>query len=159
MTAEQPTTHAFVTRGGIYMVAENRWSKVTALRDGRVLAGWGDMQGLMTLRRANLDEPTWVECGPEDIGLGDCAHFVSRDFWAYCTPVQAVITGSRPERAPEDITGRDLLVFTSSAAFRVRDNVIERLLDNGRRELATADDVAPYLRGALAFDVASDVRS
>ena len=150
-------THAFVTRGGIYMVTDNRWAKVTALRDGRVHAGWGDMQGLMSLRRANLDAPEWVECDPADIQLGDCAHFVSRDFWAYCTPVQAVITGGHVERMPDDTTGRDLLVFTSSVAFRVRDGDIQQLFDSGCREPATAEDLAPYLRGALAIDVTSDI--
>ena len=150
-------THAYVTKGGIYMVSENRWAKVTALRKGRVLAGWGDMQGLMSLRRANADQPKWMECDPEDVQLDDCVHFVSRDFWAMCTPVQSIITGSHVERAPDDITSRNLLVFTESAAFRTQDGAIEQLFDQGRREPATAEDLAPYLSRALAFDVASVV--
>lgn len=152
-------THAFVTRGGIYMVSGVRWAKVTALRDGRVHAGWGDMQGLTSLRRANLDNPTWVECTPEDVQIGDCVHFTSRDFWAACTPVQAIITGGHVERGLDDISGRDLLIFTSSAAFRVHGGAIEQLFDKGRREPATIDDLAPHLRWARFIDVASDVRA
>ena len=149
-------THAFVTNGGIYMVSDGRWAKVTALRAGRVAAGWGDMQGLRSLRRANSDAPMWMECAPEDIQLGDCARFVSRDFWASCTPVQAIITGGRVDRIPEDIAGRDLLIFTNSAAFRIQDGNTMQLLDLGRRKPATAADLTPHMAGACAIGVTSD---
>lgn len=149
-------THAYITHGGIYIVSEKRWAKVTALRAGRVLAGWGDMQGLMSLRRANADEPKWMECEPGDVQLGDCAHFVSRDFWAMCTPIQSIVTGSHIGQVPEGITGRNLLVFTNSVAFRIQDGDIQQLFARGRREPATAEDLIPHLRRALAIDVTAE---
>lgn len=150
--------YGWVTRGGIYMVLDGRWCKITAFRKGsQAPAGWGAWQRLDAVSTARFDRPEFTPADPAAVIPGDFVEMLGPDHWACTTEVNTVLEVELLEPSPSrDDRSGNILVTSDDAAWIIYADNIEVLHADAAREIR---DMASPPQGTRLLRIVREERS